>query len=133
MRELMNPVSPLSSRFGVDTHILGNPLEEWNIRIVESRGQVIGFAFFGPSIAPGSGSGSGSGLMVRRADRPGAPTIVTARRVRLEQSLARLGTVACSPPPVLQPNAGTLPLCLYKPFLYKPCLHIRGTTVVCCL
>ena len=33
-------------------HILGNPREEWSIRIAESRGLVIGFAFFGPSFGP---------------------------------------------------------------------------------
>ncbi|WP_264197561.1 GNAT family N-acetyltransferase [Arthrobacter sp. SO3] len=31
-------------------HILGNPREEWCIRIAESRGQIIGFAFFGPGV-----------------------------------------------------------------------------------
>ena len=33
-------------------HILGNPREEWSIRIAESGGQIIGFAFFGPSFGP---------------------------------------------------------------------------------
>ena len=31
------------------THILRNPREEWSVRIAESRGQIIGFAFAGPS------------------------------------------------------------------------------------
>lgn len=33
-------------------HVLGNPREEWSIRIAESGGKIIGFAFFGPSVGP---------------------------------------------------------------------------------
>lgn len=42
----------VQSRYQMWSHILGNPREEWNIRIAECRGQVIGFAFFGPSFGP---------------------------------------------------------------------------------
>ncbi|MET4136698.1 hypothetical protein [Pseudarthrobacter sp. PvP090] len=42
----------VQSRHRMWNHILGNPREEWNVRIAESRGQVIGFAFFGPSFGP---------------------------------------------------------------------------------
>lgn len=32
--------------------ILGNPREEWTVRIAESKGQIIGFGFAGPSLGP---------------------------------------------------------------------------------
>ena len=31
-------------------HILGTPRKEWSIRVAECKGQIIGFAFFGPSL-----------------------------------------------------------------------------------
>ena len=42
----------VQSRHQMWNHILGNPREEWSIRIAESRGQIIGFAFVGPSFGP---------------------------------------------------------------------------------
>jgi GNAT superfamily N-acetyltransferase len=42
----------VQSRHQMWNHILGNLREEWTIRIAESRGQVIGFVFFGPSFGP---------------------------------------------------------------------------------
>lgn len=45
-------VERVQSRHQMWNHILGNPREEWSINIAESRGQIIGFAFFGPSIGP---------------------------------------------------------------------------------
>jgi RimJ/RimL family protein N-acetyltransferase len=42
----------VQSRHRMWHHILGNPRKEWSIRIAESRGQVIGFAFVGPSFGP---------------------------------------------------------------------------------
>jgi ribosomal protein S18 acetylase RimI-like enzyme len=42
----------VQSRHQMWNHILGNPREEWSIRIAESQGQVIGFGFFGPSFGP---------------------------------------------------------------------------------
>lgn len=40
------------SRHQMWNHILGNPREEWRIRIAESNGKIIGFAFSGPSFGP---------------------------------------------------------------------------------
>ncbi len=31
-------------------HILGNPRDEWTVRIAESDGDIVGFAFVGPTI-----------------------------------------------------------------------------------
>ena len=42
----------VQSRYQMWSHILGNPRAEWSIRIAECRGQIIGFAFFGPSFGP---------------------------------------------------------------------------------
>lgn len=39
----------VQSRHQMWHRILGNPREEWSISIAESMGQIIGFAFFGPS------------------------------------------------------------------------------------
>jgi RimJ/RimL family protein N-acetyltransferase len=39
----------IQGRHQMWNHILGNPREEWSIQIAESRGQIIGFALFGPS------------------------------------------------------------------------------------
>ena len=38
------------SRHQMWNRVLGNPRVEWTIRIAESRGQIIGFAFAGPSL-----------------------------------------------------------------------------------
>jgi ribosomal protein S18 acetylase RimI-like enzyme len=38
------------SRHQMWNRILGDPREEWTIRIAESKGQIIGFAFAGPSL-----------------------------------------------------------------------------------
>lgn len=37
------------SRHQMWNYILGSPRKEWSIRIAECDGQIIGFAFFGPS------------------------------------------------------------------------------------
>jgi hypothetical protein len=42
----------VQSRHQMWNHLLGNSREEWSIRIAESRGQIIGFAFLGPSFGP---------------------------------------------------------------------------------
>ena len=39
----------IQNRHQMWNHVLGNPREEWSIRIAESSGQVIGFAFVGSS------------------------------------------------------------------------------------
>lgn len=33
-------------------HIFRNPREDWNVRVAESGGKIIGFAFVGPSFGP---------------------------------------------------------------------------------
>ena len=42
----------LQSRHGLWNHILGNPRDEWCVRVAESDGRIIGFAFAGPVFDP---------------------------------------------------------------------------------
>ncbi len=42
----------IQSRHRMWNHILGNPREDWSVRIAESGGTIIGFAFVGPSFGP---------------------------------------------------------------------------------
>lgn len=42
----------IQGRHQMWNHILGNPREDWCIRIAESSGKIIGFAFSGPSVGP---------------------------------------------------------------------------------
>ena len=41
----------VQSRHKMWSHVLGNPREEWSIRIAESSGRIIGFAVAGPSFS----------------------------------------------------------------------------------
>lgn len=40
------------SRHRMWNHILGNPRGDWSVRIAESGGTIVGFAFVGPSFGP---------------------------------------------------------------------------------
>lgn len=42
----------VQGRYRMWNHLLRNPRKEWMIRIAESSGQIIGFAFAGPSFSP---------------------------------------------------------------------------------
>ncbi len=42
----------VQSRHRMWNHILGSPREGWNIKVAENGGEIVGFAFVGPSIGP---------------------------------------------------------------------------------
>ncbi|HSL35448.1 MAG TPA: hypothetical protein VK883_01365, partial [Arthrobacter sp.] len=139
------------------SHILGNPRAEWSIRIAECRRQVIGFAFFGPSIGPEGqelprdrqlfslyvtaerfGTGVGQALLDATAADGPAMLWVPGTIIGRWRSIVATGSnlmVRNRPTPVpqrlstpawsdrnsrllaasgLQPDAGTLPPCLYN-------------------